>query len=74
LHIDPKLPSEWSALSMQLEFHGEPVGIRAEHDRVVIDCGAPLIVRVGGADPQSCRPPGHAYTIGDSPRRERRTQ
>jgi trehalose/maltose hydrolase-like predicted phosphorylase len=74
LHVDPRLPSEWSALSMNLVFRGEPVGIRAEHDRVVIDCAAPLTVRIGAADPQSCRPPGQTFTIGDRRRRERRTR
>jgi trehalose/maltose hydrolase-like predicted phosphorylase len=74
LHIDPRLPSEWSALSLQLVFRGEPVGIRAEHDRVVIDCAMPLIVRIGGADPQSCRPPGQTYTIIDRRGRKRRTR
>jgi trehalose/maltose hydrolase-like predicted phosphorylase len=73
LHVDPKLPSEWSALALHLQFRGEPVAIRAEHDRVVIDCAAPLPVRIGGTEPQSCRPPGQTYTIGDR-RRERRTR
>ena len=49
LHIDPRLPSEWSALAMNLVFRGDPVVIRAEHDRVVIDCTAPLTVRIGAS-------------------------
>jgi trehalose/maltose hydrolase-like predicted phosphorylase len=74
LHIDPRLPSEWSALALQLVFRGEPLGIRAEHDRVVIDCATPLIVRIGGADPQTCRPPGQTYEISDRRGRRRRTR
>ena len=74
MHIDPRLPSEWSALAMNLVFRGDPVVIRAEHDRVVIDCAAPLTVRIGGAEPHSCPPPGQAFTIADGRRRERRTR
>ena len=55
-------------------FVASPVVIRAEHDRVVIDCAAPLTVRIGGAEPQSCPPPGQAFTIADGRRRERRTR
>ena len=75
LNIDPQLPSEWSALTLHLLFHGAPVHIRAEHDRVVIDCTVPLTVRIGGAPPQSCQPPGRTFTTADRHRRsERRTR
>jgi trehalose/maltose hydrolase-like predicted phosphorylase len=65
LNIDPQLPSEWSALTLHLMFHGAPVVIRAEHGGVVIDCVVPLTVRIGGAPPQSCQPPGQAFTTAD---------
>jgi trehalose/maltose hydrolase-like predicted phosphorylase len=61
LHIDPALPGEWSALSLRLMFRGAPIGVRAEHDRVGIDCVQPLMIRVGGGEPQSCSPPGGTF-------------
>jgi trehalose/maltose hydrolase-like predicted phosphorylase len=73
LNIDPQLPSEWSALALHLLFHDAPVRIRAEHDRVVIDCTCPLTVRIGAGRPQSCRPPGHTFATGDGHRHPQRT-
>jgi trehalose/maltose hydrolase-like predicted phosphorylase len=64
LNIDPRLPSEWSALSLNLLFHGAPVRIRAEHDRIVIECAGPLTVRIGAGPPQSCQPPGRTFATG----------
>jgi trehalose/maltose hydrolase-like predicted phosphorylase len=61
LVIDPQLPSDWSALTLNLLFHGVPVRVRAEHERVVVDCTAPLTVRIGAGPPRSCRPPGRTF-------------
>jgi trehalose/maltose hydrolase-like predicted phosphorylase len=65
LDIDPRLPSDWSALTLHLVFHGAPVRIRAEHDRVVVDCTAPLTVRIGSGRPRLCRAPGRAFATDD---------
>jgi trehalose/maltose hydrolase-like predicted phosphorylase len=68
LTIDPQLPSDWSALTLNLLFHGAPVRIRAEHDRVVIECTTPLTVRIGTSPPQSCRAPGRTFATDDGHR------
>src|SRR5271157_5529025 len=36
LAIRPSLPEAWGALGLKLRFGGQPVGVRAEHDRVII--------------------------------------
>ena len=65
LNIDPQLPSEWSALTLHLMFHGAPVVIRAEHDGVVIDCAVPLTVRIGGALRNRVSRRDRAFTTAD---------
>jgi trehalose/maltose hydrolase-like predicted phosphorylase len=65
LQLDPKLPRDWSALNLRLMFHGAPLGVRAEHDRVTVDCVRPLTLRVGDGGPQSCSPPGGTFILRD---------
>jgi trehalose/maltose hydrolase-like predicted phosphorylase len=75
LHVDPALPAEWSALTLRLMFHGMPIGIRVDHDRVGIDCVQQLTIRVGAGEPQSCDPPGGTFMLDSRPdgvERERR--
>ena len=72
LVIRPNLPRAWSALALRFRFAGQPVGVRAEHDRVAVTCVAPLLVNVGGPGPTWCAPgttsiartghPGHRAT------------
>jgi trehalose/maltose hydrolase-like predicted phosphorylase len=68
LDIDPQLPTDWSALTLNLLYHGAPVRIRAEHDRVAIDCKVPLIIRIGSGRPRLCRAPGRAFATDDGHR------
>jgi trehalose/maltose hydrolase-like predicted phosphorylase len=68
LDIDPCLPTAWDAVELRLRFHGEPIGVRAGHDRVTIACTRPLIVAVAGGGPQRCDPPGRAFAITRSDR------
>jgi trehalose/maltose hydrolase-like predicted phosphorylase len=63
LEVDPCLPGEWEELGLRFRFAGQPIGVRAEHDRVRLACTAPLQVRVAGGQPQRCEPPGHTFTI-----------
>jgi trehalose/maltose hydrolase-like predicted phosphorylase len=58
LCVDPCLPALWNALELRFRFRGQPVGVRAEADRVEISCHEPLDVRVAGGPPQPCAPPG----------------
>jgi len=66
LGVDPRLPAAWSALGLRLRFHGQPVGVRAEHDRLTIACTEPLAVRVAGGRRQRCDPPGRVFAIDRS--------
>ncbi len=49
LTLSPRLPEEWRALELGLEFRGVPLRVRIEHDAVVVTCGAPLAIEVCGA-------------------------
>ena len=68
LGVDPCLPAAWTALGVRLRFHGRPVGVRAEHDRLNIACTEPVAVRVAGGRPQRCDPPGRVFAIHRSTR------
>jgi len=57
LLVDPHLPETWRALGLTFRFGGRPVGIRAEHDRVVVTCDTPIDVHVDGLAPRRCQPP-----------------
>ena len=61
LAVSPTLPDTWGALGLTFRFGGQAVSIRAEHDRVVVTCDAPLDVRIADQAPQRC--PGGATTI-----------
>ncbi|MGH9085185.1 MAG: glycosyl hydrolase family 65 protein [Acidimicrobiales bacterium] len=67
LDIAPCLPAAWEALSLRLHFHGEPIGIRADHDTVAISCEKPVRVRVAAGEPAVCRPPGGRFTLKGRP-------
>ena len=56
LAISPRLPGAWHALGLKFRFGGQPLCIRADHDRVTITCDAPLLVRVADQEPARCRP------------------
>jgi len=61
LAVSPTLPDTWRALGLTFRFGGQAVSIRAEHDRVVVTCDAPLDVRIADQARQRC--PGGATTI-----------
>jgi trehalose/maltose hydrolase-like predicted phosphorylase len=61
LNIFPCLPDEWDALGLRFRFHGQPVGVRADHDTITIACAAPLLVRVGLQATRFCLPPGCTF-------------
>jgi trehalose/maltose hydrolase-like predicted phosphorylase len=61
LDVDPCLPGAWDALALRFRFRGRRVRVRATHDRVDVECDAPLDVRVGAA-PVRCAPPGRSFT------------
>jgi trehalose/maltose hydrolase-like predicted phosphorylase len=61
LDVDPCLPGAWDALALRFRFRGRRVRVRATHDRVAVECDAPLDVRVGAA-PVRCAPPGRSFT------------
>jgi len=62
LAISPCLPAAWRALGLKFRFGGQPVGIRAEHDRVTITCDTPLLVRVADRVTR-CDPPGSTIPL-----------
>ena len=67
LAINPCLPDAWRALGLKFLFGGQPIGIRAEHDRVTIICHAPLLVRVADRAPASCEPGGTTFPLKTFP-------
>jgi trehalose/maltose hydrolase-like predicted phosphorylase len=48
LDVDPRLPDAWDALELNLRFHGCPVRIRIEHERLEIDADPAVPVSVTG--------------------------
>jgi trehalose/maltose hydrolase-like predicted phosphorylase len=73
LAVDPCLPAAWSALGLTFRFRGQPIGVRADHDRVGITCQAPFLVRVANRAAQRCNPPGATFPVTppDHGRRQR---
>jgi trehalose/maltose hydrolase-like predicted phosphorylase len=47
LAVDPRLPGAWNGLDLRLRFRGVPLHVRAEHELVAVDAGAPVHIRVG---------------------------
>jgi trehalose/maltose hydrolase-like predicted phosphorylase len=47
LAVDPRLPGAWNGLDLRLRFRGVPLHLRAEHELVAVDAGAPVHIRVG---------------------------
>jgi trehalose/maltose hydrolase-like predicted phosphorylase len=72
LAVDPCLPAAWSALGLTFRFHGQSIGVRADHDRVRVTCEAPVLVRVADGAPRHCQPPGGTFPL--RPPRARRRQ
>jgi len=70
LAVDPCLPESWRALGLRLRFRGQPIGVRAEHDRVTIECEAPLLVQVADRKKERCEPPGATISL-DPPKAHR---
>ncbi len=68
LDVDPRLPAAWDALAVRMRFHGQPIGVHAERDAVSLECRAPILVRLAGAEPQRCDPPGRTFATGRSTR------
>jgi trehalose/maltose hydrolase-like predicted phosphorylase len=67
LTINPCLPDAWLALGLKFRFGGQPIGIRAEHERVTITCQTPLLVRVADRPPASCEPGATTFPLKTSP-------
>jgi trehalose/maltose hydrolase-like predicted phosphorylase len=49
LAVDPRLPEAWNGLALRLRFRGVPLRLRAEHELVAVDAGAPVRIRAGEA-------------------------
>jgi trehalose/maltose hydrolase-like predicted phosphorylase len=49
LAVDPRLPEAWNGLDLRLRFRGVPLRLRAEHELVAVDAGAPVRIRAGEA-------------------------
>jgi trehalose/maltose hydrolase-like predicted phosphorylase len=62
LEVDPRLPDAWQTVDLSFRFRGQPVGVRAERDRVVVRCAEPLAVRTPAGRIIRCEPPGHTLT------------
>ncbi|HUO47616.1 MAG TPA: glycosyl hydrolase family 65 protein [Acidimicrobiales bacterium] len=67
LTVDPSLPSTWQSLGVRLCWQGSPVGVRAHHDRVEIECEAPLQLSLLGAPPMTVAAPGAVFALGPAP-------
>jgi trehalose/maltose hydrolase-like predicted phosphorylase/hydroxymethylpyrimidine pyrophosphatase-like HAD family hydrolase len=48
LDVDPRLPDAWDALELRLRFHGYPVRIRIEHERLEVEADPAVPVSVNG--------------------------
>jgi trehalose/maltose hydrolase-like predicted phosphorylase len=48
LEVDPRLPDAWDALELRLKFHGHPVRIRIEHERLEVGADPAVPVSVNG--------------------------
>ena len=55
LAVDPRLPGAWNGLDLRLRFRGVPLRVRAEHELVAVDAGAPVAIRVGDTSAVSGR-------------------
>ena len=66
LEVDPRLPDAWQALELTFRFRGHPVGIRAEHDQLMVSCTEPLTVRTAAGRLVRCEPPGRTFGADDS--------
>ena len=63
LTVDPRLPGEWSALTMRFSFRGVAVEVRADHRRVTLACDGPVRVSVGAGPPVTVGPPGGSWPL-----------
>ena len=52
LILDPRLPEQWHELEVRVVFLGNPVRIRVERNRVIVDADAPLTVDLAGRTAQ----------------------
>ncbi len=58
LALDPRLPAEWSALTMRFRMGGTLIEVRADGDGIEVRGDRPVTVRVGDAAPTTVGPPG----------------
>jgi trehalose/maltose hydrolase-like predicted phosphorylase len=65
LTVDPRLPDRWRQVELRLRVHGEPMRVRAGHDRVEIDCRSPVTVGIGGQPAVRLAAPGGRFTRAD---------
>jgi trehalose/maltose hydrolase-like predicted phosphorylase len=72
LRVDRCLPEEWTTLGLRLRFLGNPVGVRAEHERVTVSCDTPLLLQVADHTPRRCEPPGISIPLGSTSDERRR--
>lgn len=48
LQLDPRLPSSWRSLGIQLRFRGQAVRVHIDHERVAVATAAVVPVRLAG--------------------------
>jgi trehalose/maltose hydrolase-like predicted phosphorylase len=48
LHVDPVLPTSWSALELRVRFQGSRVRVRVEHSHLVLHADKGIAVVVSG--------------------------
>jgi len=61
LGVAPCLPGDWTRLGLRLRWRGVRLGVVAHHDRVEIQCDAPLEVVVAGCPQRLVSPPGAVF-------------
>ena len=49
LRVDPRLPPDWGALEVNVQYRGVPVVVRLTHDQLSVRAAAPVDVEIGDA-------------------------
>ncbi|MFA5883583.1 MAG: glycosyl hydrolase family 65 protein [Acidimicrobiia bacterium] len=48
IELDPRVPSDWSALELRFRHHGRRITIRAEPERLIASADGPVSIVIGG--------------------------
>jgi trehalose/maltose hydrolase-like predicted phosphorylase len=70
LALAPQLPADWTSLGLRLRWRGVRVGLVAHHDRVEVECDAPITVAVCGRPDRRVSPPGTVLETEPGPTEE----